>query len=170
MEPLSWNVKHPHNTCFHCHVQAKVAAHDATIADDNTPLDRVTAFLVELAAINVNDDRTLNNLDPVAFKAMNNNVLHYVQMLKDRDHDKFKERMKKEMQGLAEARTYEIIPAAMLPPNTKPIQAIWSFRCKCLPDWTISKWKACLCPHGGQQELGMNYWETYAPVVNWSTV
>jgi len=69
------------------------------------------------------------------------------------------------MQGLAEARTYEIIPAASLPPNTKPIQAIWSFRCKHLPDWTISKWKAHLCPHGGQQELGVNYWET-----NWSTV
>ena len=74
------------------------------------------------------------------------------------------------MKGLAEARTYEIIPAASLPPNTKPIQAIWSFRRKRLPDWMISKWKARLCPHGGQQELGVNYWETYAPVVNWSTV
>ena len=34
----------------------------------------------------------------------------------------------------------------------------------------IWKWKARLCAHGGQQELGMNYWETYAPIVSWSTV
>ena len=34
----------------------------------------------------------------------------------------------------------------------------------------IRKWKARLCAHGGQQELGVNYWETYAPVVSWSTV
>ena len=112
----------------------------------------MTAFLAEHAAINANDDGTLNDLDPFAFEAINGDILHYVQMLKDRDHDKFEEGMKKEMQGLAEAETYKVIPAASLPPNTKPIQAIWSFQCKCLPDWTISKWKACLCPHGGQQE------------------
>ena len=74
-----------------------------THTDDNTPLDRVTAFLAEHAAINTNDDGTLNELDPFAFKAMNDDVLHYGQMLKDRDHDKFEEGMKKEMQGLAEA-------------------------------------------------------------------
>jgi len=34
----------------------------------------------------------------------------------------------------------------------------------------IRKWKARLCAHGGQQELSVNYWETYAPVVSWSTV
>jgi hypothetical protein len=27
-----------------------------------------------------------------------------------------------------------------------------------------------LCPHGGQQIEGENFWETYAPVVNWHTV
>ena len=35
---------------------------------------------------------------------------------------------------------------------------------------TICKWKACLCAHGWQQELGLNYWETYALVMSWSTV
>jgi hypothetical protein len=53
----------------------------------------------------------------------------------------------------------------------KVIQAIWSFRRKRLPgDWSIQKWKSRLCPHCGQQVEGVNYWDTYAPVVTWSTV
>ena len=27
-----------------------------------------------------------------------------------------------------------------------------------------------MCAHGGQQQWGINYWETYAPVVNWVRV
>ncbi len=30
--------------------------------------------------------------------------------------------------------------------------------------------KARLCAHGGMQTWGQNYWETYAPVVNWASV
>ena len=32
------------------------------------------------------------------------------------------------------------------------------------------KWKANLNVHGGQQEHGVHYWDTYAPVVTWPTV
>ena len=32
------------------------------------------------------------------------------------------------------------------------------------------KWKACLNVHGGQQEHGVHYWDTYAPVVTWQTL
>ena len=31
------------------------------------------------------------------------------------------------------------------------------------------KWKARLNVHGGQQEHGVNFWETYVPVVRWQT-
>jgi Reverse transcriptase (RNA-dependent DNA polymerase) len=34
----------------------------------------------------------------------------------------------------------------------------------------IYKHKARLNIHGGQQELGVNYWETYAPVVTWAAI
>jgi hypothetical protein len=57
-----------------------------------------------------------------------------------------------------------------LPAGTKPLPAIWSFKRKRLPDWTILKRKARINVHGGKQEHGVNYWDTYAPVVNWSTV
>jgi hypothetical protein len=34
----------------------------------------------------------------------------------------------------------------------------------------VYKHKARLNVHGGQQELGVNYWETYAPVVTWAAI
>jgi len=34
----------------------------------------------------------------------------------------------------------------------------------------ISKYKMMLNGHGSQQEQGINYWETYSPVVMWTKV
>ena len=57
-----------------------------------------------------------------------------------------------------------------MPRGIKPIMAIWSFKRKQYPEGTLSKHKARLCAHGGQQQWGINYWDTYAPVVNWVSV
>jgi hypothetical protein len=49
--------------------------------------------------------------------------------------------------------------------------AIWSFKRKRFLDGTLNKHKAQLCAHGGgQQTLGQDYWDTYAPVVTWASV
>ncbi len=48
--------------------------------------------------------------------------------------------------------------------------AIWSFKRKHFPDGSLNKYKARLCAHGGQQTWGLDYWETYAPVVTWASV
>ena len=34
----------------------------------------------------------------------------------------------------------------------------------------ITKYKTRLNIHGGKQTLGINYWETYAPVVTWFAI
>ena len=47
---------------------------------------------------------------------------------------------------------------------------IWFFKGKRKPDGPLDKYKARLCCHGGQQEWGVTYWDTYAPVVSWSSV
>ena len=57
-----------------------------------------------------------------------------------------------------------------MPEGTKTILAVWSFKRKRLPGGTIIKWKARLCCHGGMQKWGINYWETYAPVVGLASV
>jgi hypothetical protein len=59
-----------------------------------------------------------------------------------------------------------------LPVNVKTIMAIWSFKRKSkrFPDGKLNKHKARLRAHGGQQTWGLDYWDTYAPVVTWASV
>ena len=48
---------------------------------------------------------------------------------------------------------------------------VWSMRCKqWIKTQEVYKWKARLNVHGGQQEHGVHYWDTYAPVMTWQTV
>eukprot|EP00957_Ditylum_brightwellii_P096481 7348673-Ditylum_brightwellii.AAC.1 len=54
--------------------------------------------------------------------------------------------------------------------KVKNIVSIWSFKTKRFPSGQLMKHKACLCVHGGMQKWGVDFWETYSPVVNWITV
>ena len=47
--------------------------------------------------------------------------------------------------------------------------SVWAFKRKRMPSGELFKHKARLCAHGGQQQWGINYWETYAPVANWAS-
>jgi len=65
---------------------------------------------------------------------------------------------------------WKIMLRSDMPEGAKTIMAIWSFKRKRYPDGILNKHKARLCAHGGLQQWGENYWETYAPVVNWASV
>ena len=58
-----------------------------------------------------------------------------------------------------------------IPPGNKLIDIVWSMRRKRrINTQEICKWKVRLNVHGGQQEYGIHYWETYDPVVTWQTL
>jgi hypothetical protein len=58
-----------------------------------------------------------------------------------------------------------------LPEGTKVLSAVWSMKRKRrILTRLVYKWKARLNCHGGQQEHGINFWETYSPVVNWYSI
>ena len=65
---------------------------------------------------------------------------------------------------------WDVLLRSHMPLEMKTIMAIWAFKRKRLPDGTILKHKARLSAHGGMQQWGVNYWETYAPLVNWTSV
>jgi hypothetical protein len=46
----------------------------------------------------------------------------------------------------------------------------WAFRCKRFPDGSVRKLKARFCARGDLQIEGVDYFETFAPVVNWQTI
>jgi hypothetical protein len=46
----------------------------------------------------------------------------------------------------------------------------WAFKCKRYPDGRIKKFKARFCARGDRQQEGVDFFETWSPVVQWQTV
>ena len=50
------------------------------------------------------------------------------------------------------------------------LPSTWAFKCKRFPDGLIKKLKARFCVRGDKQLEGVDFFETFAPVVSWTTV
>ena len=50
------------------------------------------------------------------------------------------------------------------------MSSTWAFKCKRFPDGLTEKFKARFCASGDQQIEGVDYFETYAPVITWATI
>ena len=83
--------------------------------------------------------------------------------------------MKTEINQLLKQKIWEHIPWSAIPngPDGKPrrvLKGTWVFKLKRLTDGSPLKYKAGYCVRGNMQKEGVNYFETYAPVVQWSTI
>ena len=78
--------------------------------------------------------------------------------------------MVKEIRSHEDGDHWTKIERSSMPADTKTIMSIWSFKRKRYPSGQLNKHKARICAHGGMQTWGQNYWETYAPVVNWASI
>jgi len=145
-----WNAAHRHNTCYKQKLQAyytciQTPLH-AFLQHDGTPIqDRWSAMVAAIIDMHQLDDGTSNFVYPYpcAFQATREKEnLHYGKMLQAEDCPNFAKAMKQEVTGLSD--TLEVVARSTVPPNQKPLPAIWVFKWKHLPDWTISKWKAHL--------------------------
>ena len=76
--------------------------------------------------------------------------------------DKWKHAMDEEMATLRKMNTWEL---ADLPKDRKPISCRWVFALKRNASGEIVKYKARLVARGFSQEYGINYKETFAPVI-----
>jgi histone deacetylase 1/2 len=122
--------------------------------------------------INSQYDGTLNKIHhaALAVAAGDNDTYTLKEMLKQEDSNDFVVAMVKEVEDHEKRDHWTLIPRSTMPEGTKTILSIWSFKRKRFPDGRVLKHKARLCAHGGMQTWGVNYWETYAPVVNWFSV
>ena len=55
-------------------------------------------------------------------------------------------------------------------PFMNVVSSVWAFKRKRYPDGSLRKLKARICARGFEQKEGIDYFETYAPVVQWMTV
>ena len=73
----------------------------------------------------------------------------------------------KEIKTLESMDAWEIVDRTN---DMNVISSIWAFRSKRFPDGMVKKFKARFCARGDQQLEGIDFFETYAPVVQWTTV
>ena len=57
-----------------------------------------------------------------------------------------------------------------LPPGANVLPGTWALKVKRFPDGRFRKFKARYCVRGDKQLEGIDYFQTYAPVVSWLTV
>ena len=136
------------------------------------PNKALYSFVSHLQNINKLFDDTINQSHFYIFSvvAETNDVYTLSQMLKIGDIKDFVLAMIKEIEDHESRGHWELVKRAHLPKGSKTILSVWAFKRKRLPDGTILKHKARLNAHGGMQRWGVDYHETYVPVVNWISV
>jgi hypothetical protein len=72
-----------------------------------------------------------------------------------------------ELETLASKDCWDIVDR----PKDRPVvSSTWAFKIKRYPDGSMRKLKARFCARGYEQTEGIDFFETFAPVVEWSTV
>ncbi len=121
--------------------------------------------------VNTLYDGMVNCFSTVAqLSIASNETFTYKQAMKEKDFNDFVLAMVHEVDDHEKHGHWTIMQRCNMPADSKTIMSIWRFKQKRYPDGTLNKHKARLCAHGGMQTWGENYWETYAPVVNWASV
>lgn len=121
--------------------------------------------------VELNVDGTFNYEHPLSFvaKTGSNDTYHFHQAMQEPDRDDFIKAMIKEIQDHENNNHWILVKRSSIG-DAPTVKAIWSFKRKRRPDGSLLKHKARLCAHGGMQIYGVNFWDTYAPVVNWITI
>jgi hypothetical protein len=111
-------------------------------------------------------------LHPIVFHAeIMGDVMYLNQALHQPDAPHFVEAVITELNGHVNNKHWQLTKQSEVPPDVNVLPSVWSMRRK--RDITtneIKRYKACLNLHGGKQEYGTNYYETYAPVVTWFSI
>jgi hypothetical protein len=107
-----------------------------------------------------------------AFPAVGSNAdtLTQSQMFADKDCLDSVRTQAPGIDGLQKMDVFDIKKISKLPPKAHLLSSILSYHRKISPIGKILKYKVCLFVDGSQQEFGRDFWETYAPVISWSTI
>jgi hypothetical protein len=110
--------------------------------------------------------------NPIAFHAeMMGDIMYFHQAIRQPDAGDFVNAVVKEVEAHVRDKHWVLVKREEVPPDTDVLPAIWAMRRKRnLTTNEIKGHKARLNIHGGKQVYGVNYFETYAPVVTWFAI
>ena len=95
----------------------------------------------------------------------------YQQAMSGPDADEWKASMRKELDTLKEMNTWTIVPhAEALAKGKRVIKTTWAFRQKVDPMGNHTKKKSRFCVRGDTMLKDVDYFESYSPVMQWSSV
>ena len=167
-----------HNPRFHGDEWGTVSTHggDAFLFYE---LDQETAatsytnrILTLLSELSVDQDTgTVGYVHPLALAAKANDADSptFHEATTGRDSDGFWDAMDLEIRQLASKDCWTVVDRSEAK-DKKILGTTWAFKRKRFPDGSVRKLKARICVRGDQQKVGVDVFETFAPVVNWSTV
>eukprot|EP00804_Cyclotella_cryptica_P018088 CCRYP_017613-RA/>CCRYP_017613-RA protein AED:0.31 eAED:0.29 QI:0/0/0/1/0/0.5/2/0/495 len=90
------------------------------------------------------------------------------QAMNSPDADKWLEAMEEELTTLErDLAAWDLVPRE---PWMHVLPSTWAFCIKRFPNGLVKKFKARFCVCGDCQKEGVDFWETWPPVVQWSTV
>lgn len=133
----------------HCHHQLDL---DSTLYVDDISDPRVLETYVNTAKTSkYNDD------NPSFDMAMNGPF-----------QGEYYDAMRTELETIADDfKCWDLVPRL---PGMNVLPSTWAFKVKRYPDGSVKKFKARFCARGDRQLEGIDYFETWAPVVQWSTI
>ena len=101
---------------------------------------------------------------------VNLNILSHGEAMAAVDKEQFKRSVDEEMGKHFDNEIKEIVKRSSVPELKSILRAVWSHRRKTTPDGTIYRHRSRICADGSTQKEGIDYNETYSPVVMWSTL
>ena len=131
--------------------------------------DAVLAYMAELHTCP--DTGVMDVVDPRIYAAKihksNADMPTFQQAMNGPDATEYLDAMKLEIQTLKNQNTWVTVDR---PKDKAVLKGTWAFKLKRLPDGTAYRHKARFCARGDMQTEGVDFFETYAPVVQWSTI
>ena len=114
-------------------------------------------------------DMTMNDFPELIFatKSSQNDNPRFNEAMNGPNSEEFWVAGAKEVATLQNIGTWEQVERK---PEMNIIQSTWAFKIKRFPDGLVWKLKPRLCVRGDQQIEGVNFFDIFAPVVQWSTV
>ena len=114
---------------------------------------------------------TVTDVEPHVLKAKANkndaDMPSYRQAMNSPDADKWTEACEIELETLRQINAWQLVKRQSW---MRVLPMTWAFKLKCYPDGTAKKFKARFCVRGDRQKEGVDFFETWAPVVQWTTV
>ena len=142
---------------------------DWTAVADALPEGSWKAMVLNIM-LHTSDEGLVEWLHPLALaaKANSEDTPNWHEAMNGPNSEGFWEAMATEIRTLTEKMdAWEVVERESWM-NVLP--STWAFRCKRYPDGLIKKLKARFCVRGDKQLEGIDYFETFAPVVSWTTV